>query len=101
MIIERNEFRLKFGQAKEAIAIWKEILEESKKIPGVPEMRLLSDLSGPAYTLIVELHLKSFSDINMKNAVWDTTDKFRDLYQKFIPYCESANREFYKIEGMI
>lgn len=100
MVIEKNEFRLKFGQAKEAIAIWKELLEEAKKTPGSPEMRLLSDLSGPAYTLVVEVHLKSFNDLNMKNAVWVTTEKFITLYQKFIPLCESANREFYKIESI-
>ncbi|MEP7170349.1 MAG: hypothetical protein ABI855_13340, partial [Bacteroidota bacterium] len=100
MIIERNIFHLKFGKAKEAIAIWKQVIEEGKNVPGAPEMRLLSDYSGPAYTLVVELHIKSFTDMNMKGAVWVTTEKFKELYQQFIPLCESAHREFYKIEAM-
>lgn len=99
MVIERNVFHLKFGKAKEALAIWKEVVEEGKKVGGL-EMRLLSDLSGPAYTIVMELHIKSFTDMNMKSAVWATTEKFRELYQQFIPLCESAHREFYKIEAM-
>jgi hypothetical protein len=99
MIIERNVFHLKFGKAKEAIAIWKEVMEEGKKVGGL-EMRLLSDLSGTAYTIVMELHIKSFTDMNMKSAVWATTEKFRELYQQFIPLCESAHREFYKIEAI-
>ena len=102
MIIERNVFRLKFGKAKEAIAIWKELMETAKKANlASHEMRLLSDLSGPAYTLEVELHLKSFMDMNPKQAVWATTPAFQELYQRFIPLCDSAQRTYYKIESMI
>jgi hypothetical protein len=102
MIIERNVFHLKFGKAKEAIAIWKEIMEAIKKnvtIPA-PEMRLLSDLSGPSYTLVVELHLKSFMDMNPKQAIWATTESVQTLYHQFIPICESASREYYRIEEL-
>ncbi|MCC7233050.1 MAG: hypothetical protein IT242_08915 [Bacteroidia bacterium] len=99
MVIERNVFHLKFGMAKEAITLWKEILQEAKKSNlASPEMRLLSDLSGPAYTLVVELHLKSWTDMNPKQAVWATTARFQELYKQFIPLCESAERTYYKIE---
>ena len=102
MIIERNVFKLKFGKAKEAIAIWKEIMVAAKKANlASSEMRLLSDLSGPAYTLVVELHIKSFMDMNPKQAIWATTESFQTLYQKFIPLCESAHREYYRIEDLM
>ena len=102
MIIERNVFNLRFGTAKEAIQIWKEILEEAKKSSlNVPEMRLLSDISGQAYTLVLELHIKSFNDINPKNAIWASSPRFQELYSKFKPLCDSANREYYKIEQLI
>jgi hypothetical protein len=102
MIIERNVFLLKFGKAKEAIAIWKEIMTAAKKSNlASSEMRLLSDLSGSAYTLVVELHIKSFMDINPRQAVWATTESFQVLYQKFIPLCESARKEYYRIEDLI
>jgi hypothetical protein len=101
MIIERNVFHLKFGKAKESIEIWKAVCEEAKKAMTGTEMRLLSDLSGPAYTLVLELHLKSFTEINMKSATWVSTERLKELYHQFIPLCESATREFYKIECMV
>ena len=102
MIIVRHVFHLKFGKAKEAIAIWKEIMEASKKSNlNSPEMRLLSDLSGDAYTLVMELHLKSLLDMNPSQVIWATTPEFQDLYEKFKPLCESASKEYYRIESII
>ena len=102
MIIERNIFYLKFGKAKEGIEIWKQILNEAKRnnFKG-PEMRLLSDISGTAYTLILEMHIGSFTDINSKNTIWATHPSFQELYQQFIPLCEKAHREYFKIEALI
>jgi hypothetical protein len=100
MIVERNEFRLKFGKAKEGIAIWKDIMEVGKSIPEKTlPIRLMSDISGNSYTLIVEMEIKTFNDINPKNYVWVTNPKFQELYQKFIPLCESSKRTYYNIEA--
>ena len=102
MIIERNVFQLRFGAAKESIQIWKEILDEAKKSNmHATEIRLLTDISGRAYTLVMEIHLKSFTDINPKNTIWVSSPRFQELYQKFVPLCESAVREYYKIEQLI
>jgi hypothetical protein len=102
MIIEKNTFYLKFGKAKEAIAIWKKILEESKKSNlKSPEMRLLSDISGSAYTLVLEMHIGSMIDINSKHVVWATHPTFQELYQQFIPLCDRAERAYYKIEAIV
>lgn len=99
MIIEQNIFYLKFGKAKDAIALWKQISEALKKdgrftIP----LRILTDFTGPAYTLIIEMNLRSYTDINPLTHVWKTNPQVRDLYQQFIPLCESGHRELYKIE---
>ena len=98
MIIERNIFHLKFGKAKEALVLWNEMLDVLKKLDGHPAMRMMTDLSGTSYTLIVEINLKSFMDINPKNYQWVTNTETQALYQKFIPLCDSAQREYYKIE---
>lgn len=99
MIIERNEFRLKFGKAKEAIDIWKRILAEFKKSNNTPHLRMLTDLTGPAYTLVVELELKSLMDLGMKNYQWMVNEEVAKMYQEFVPLCESAFRTMYKIEA--
>jgi hypothetical protein len=99
MIIEQNIFHLKFGKAKDAIALWKQISEELKSDArlNIP-MRILTDLTGPAYTLIIEMRIHSYIEINPMMHVWKTNSKVRDLYQQFVPLCESAWRELYKIE---
>jgi len=100
MLVERNEFHLKFGKAKEGISIWKEIIESGKNMGGtVPSIRLMTDISGEAYTIVVEMELKSWNDINPKNYVWVTNSKFQELYQQFIPLCESSKRTYFNIEA--
>ena len=98
MIIERNTFHLKFGKAKEALVLWNEMLESIRKSEEHTSIRMMTDLSGPSYTLIVEMNLKSFMDINPKNYHWVTNAEVQALYQKFIPLCDSSQREYYKIE---
>ena len=102
MIIERVTFKLKFGKAREAITLWKELLEEAKKSnKTIPHMRILSDLSGPSYTLQMEMHLKSFMDIGPAQYEWMTNEKFKDLYQQIIPLCESASKDYFRIEAEV
>jgi len=100
MIIQRNVFKLRFGKAKEAMAIWKEIINElSKDGRFNPQTRLLSDITGEAYILVMEMHIKSFLDVNPLNHVWAINKPVHELYhQKFVPLCESARQELYKIE---
>jgi hypothetical protein len=99
MIVQRNVFHLKFGKAKEAIEIWKEILNITKTSEMTsPEMRLLSDVSGSSYTLVLEMQMKSLMQLNVGNAIWATNEKLQALYEKFIPLCESSTKEFFTIE---
>ncbi len=107
MIISRTAFKLKFGQAKPAIAIWKEILSAevnaATSVAGVtkPPMRLLTDLSGPNYTLVTELHMRGFADFGPDSHVWSTNEKIRELYPKFIPMCEDSHTDLFHLEHQI
>jgi len=100
MIIERNEFKLKFGKAREALAIWKDLFDATKEIGDkAPPMRMMTDISGPSYTLVVEMFLKSINEVGPKNYVWMTTPRYQELYQKFIPLCDSSERTYFRIEA--
>lgn len=102
MIVERVTFRLKFGKAKEGIAIWKEMIAViKKKGKNNQSFRLLSDLTGPSYTLIIEMQLRSLMDIGSKNYEWMSSKELGELYQQFIPLCEAASREYFNIEAEI
>ncbi len=98
MMIERNEFRIKFGRMKEALALWKEMIAEMSKIKDGPKVRVMTDISGPSYTLVLEVQLRDFIHIGLKNYQWMSQEKVAELYQKFVPLCESSERTLYKIE---
>ncbi len=96
MIVVRNIFHLKFGKAKEAIAVWKEGMALNKRL-GMPESRLLTDLVGPFYTIVLETPFESLS-------AWENTGKnvmgseeWRLWYQKLTALTESGYREIFSI----
>lgn len=97
MIIERNEFRIKFGKMREAKTIWLEILGVLKKEADI-KTRLLTDLSGPAYLLVLELELDDLTHFEQNFRTEMSNSRVRELYQKFILICDSSTRTFYTIE---
>lgn len=98
MMIERNEFRIKFGKMKDAKAIWTEVFNIMKTDKDIPKFRMMTDITGPAYTLVIELELRDFIHIGLKNYKWMTNTRVAELYQQFIPICESSERTLYNIE---
>jgi len=96
MILIRDVFQLKFGKAKEALAIWKEGKEILKK-NGHYHDRVPTDLAGNYYTLVLETTSNNFSEFeeSMKNTFKDNA--YSEWYQKFIPLAESGHREIFNI----
>jgi hypothetical protein len=97
MILVRDIFRLKFGKARDALAVWKEMAAYGKRKgqPGSP--RVLTDLVGNYYTFVMET---TFPDL----ASWERDmrgmmdDEWRGLYQKFTPLVESGSREIFTVQ---
>lgn len=101
MIISRTSFRLKFGQARPAVAIWKEIMDAAHGNQTARPMRLLTDLSGPNYTLVTEVHLRGFTDLGPTSHVWMTHPRIRELYPEFVKMCESSESQLYHVEHSV
>ena len=57
MIVIRNVFRLKFGKAREAVALFKEGIAIQKRVGAGSDFstRLLTDVTGPFYTVVLEI----------------------------------------------
>ena len=100
MLISQVTFRLKFGKAKEAISVWQKIMEEMKSSAGGQDrsFRMMTDLSGRAYTLTMEIGVKNFNDMNPMQYYWSINPRIPDLYKQFVQYCDSASQELYRIE---
>ncbi len=97
-IVERMEFQLRYGQAKEAIAIWKDVLANAKDHREAPPMRLLTDITGPSYTLVMEMHYRTLMEFGPKMQMWMSDDKLRALHARFTPLCERSSRTLYNME---
>ncbi len=96
MVIERNEFRLKFGASAVALNLWREYLNGVQRDDPKVHVRILTDISGPAYTLIVEQIHETFSEAEPARCRLVQRSDWKDFYQKFIPLCDSSYRTFYK-----
>ena len=97
MIIVRNTFRLKFGKAREALAIMKEGLAIQKRAGVEVSQRLLTDLTGTFYTITLELTLPNLAAMETTLATVMGDKDWQANYQKFVAFVDSGYREVFTI----
>ena len=99
MIIVRNVFQLKFGKAKEAVALMKEALAIQKRaLAGVDlSTRVLTDVTGPFYTLVLELTAQNLAAFESYTPRLFGDKDWQANYQKMTPLVESGHREVFTI----
>ena len=97
MIVVRNVFRLKFGKAREAVAAMKEGVALQKRLGVDVTQRLLTDLTGPFYTLVLEMTLPSLSVLESTQSKVMGDKEFHATYEKFVPLVESGHREIFHV----
>jgi hypothetical protein len=99
MILVRDIFQVKFGRMKEAKDVWKEMLKAmpasgaGRGDPGKP--RLLTDLTGQYYTLVLESTFKDLAEYEAFSR--KEMAAVGSQYQKFVPLVDSGHREIFTI----
>jgi hypothetical protein len=97
MIVVRNVFRLKFGKSREAVALMKEAMSKNRKFFG-ENARLLTDLVGNFYTLVLELTFENMDAWqNMARNTMDDREWTETYHSKFAPLVESGYREILNV----
>ncbi len=92
MIIIRDVFKLHFGKAKEAVAL----MTEGAKLlraQGYTIDRLLTDLTGDYYTLVMESSYENLGAFESAMQQATATDAWRDNYARFVPLVREGYRE--------
>ena len=99
MIVVRNVFQLKFGKAKEAVALLKEGLAIQKKALSGLEFstRVLTDVTGPFYTLVLELTVPSLATFESYAPKLFADKDWQANYQKMGLLVESGHREVFSV----
>ena len=99
MILIRNVFHLKFGKAREAVALVKQGMAiQTRVMSGVDfSTRLLTDVTGPFYTLVLELTVPSFGTFEANAPRLFGDKEWQANYQQMAPLVESGYREVFTI----
>jgi hypothetical protein len=99
MIIIRNVFQLKFGKAREAVALFKEGIAIQKRIATGKEFstRLLTDVTGPFYTVVLEITVPSLAAFETEAPRLMGDKDWQANYQKTAALVESGYREIFTL----
>lgn len=97
MILVRDIFQVKFGRMKEALDAWKE-MEKASPMPPESRPRMLTDLTGQYYTLVMETTFKDLAEF--EKGLHREMTGMGDLYhRKFVPLVDAGRREIFNVVG--
>lgn len=96
MIVVRDVFQLRFGKAREALELWKEGRKLLEKM-GYGPARMLTDLVGLSYTLVLETSYESLAGFEKTLGNVRGKSDWQAWYQQFVPLAESARREMFTV----
>ena len=96
MILVRDIFQLKFGKAKDAKEAWKKGIKINKEMSKIP-FRLLTDLTGQAYTLVLESTFDNLSEYENSMKTVMSAKEWKNWYATFTPLVESSYREIFTV----
>jgi hypothetical protein len=99
MVVVRNVFQLKFGKAREAVALMKEGRAIEKRVMSGLEYssRVLTDVTGPFYTLVLEVTVPSLAVLEANGPRLFADKEWQAHYQKMTALVESGYREVFSI----
>ena len=94
MIVVRGIFQAKYGKGDELVQLFK---EGAAMWPSAGGNRILTDLSGPFFTVVSEGTYASFSDWEAAAAQTFGQPGFAAWFERMTQLVESGRREFYTL----
>jgi hypothetical protein len=96
MILVRDVFQAKYGKGDELVAVLKEGGELMRKHAGLSG-RILTDASGPFFTVITETEVESLGTWEQALALGIGDAEFAEWFAQMVPLVESGRRDFFTI----
>jgi hypothetical protein len=99
MILVRDVFRARFGLGEQAVAVLKEGVRLIKRLGGArpTEPRLLTDFTGPFFTLVLETTHASLAEYEQGLNDLVTSAEFPAWYGTVVPVMEGGHREIFTV----
>lgn len=98
MIVIRNTFQVKFGKMKEAVPLLKENMARAAAAGGKAG-RLMTDVTGPFYTLVLEFEFENMADADRNMNTIGKLPGWQETYHKFCAVVDSGRREIFSVVG--
>ncbi len=96
MILVRDVFRAKYGRGDELVALFKEVRQQRL---GRSIDRILTDASGPFFTVVIESTVESLAAWEQLQAQDFSLPEFGKWFARMTPLVEAGHREFYHLAG--
>ena len=93
MIVIRNVFHCKPGQAKNLVKMIKQTFADN---PQMPKSRIMTDLSASFWTVVLETEAPSLEEFEKQ--MGSTTDSRRSAMDGYMDLVTGGYREIFKIE---
>lgn len=100
MIVVRDVFRAKYGSGGDLENVFKEMLPSLERAiaeVGGGDTRMMEDLSGEFFTIVVEYTLPSLSAWEGARAKMFALPEFGGLFERMVPLIETGKREFWNV----
>lgn len=94
MIVVRGVFQARYGKGDELVQLFR---EAHAMWPSGRNARILTDLSGPFFTVVSEAEYDSFSAWEADSQEIYGDARFAALFERMTPLVESGRREFYNL----
>ena len=99
MIVVRNVFQAKYGQGDAVVAAFKTGLAQAGADEGVRRWRLLTDLSGPFFTIVLELEVESLAAWAEVRAHQGENEAISEAFGKTADLIAGGRLELYTVEA--
>lgn len=96
MILVRGVSQARYGKSDELVQL---IKEANETWPMGRNRRILTDLSGPFFTVITETEFESLTEWEAERDKFFGDPRFSAWFERLVPLVESGRREFYNIAG--
>ena len=95
MIVVRDVFQARYGKGGELVELFK---AARKELSQEYAQRILSDASGPFFTIVTETEVASLAEWEKLIREVFSSPEFAKWFERSLPLIESGRREFYNIE---
>jgi hypothetical protein len=97
MILVRDVFQAKYGQGGDLVTLFKEVKEKWPESANYG-YRILTDASGPFFTVVTETAVASLAEWERLIAEVFSLPQFGEWFARMTPLVDSGRRDFYTIE---